>query len=75
MNEQIHNNNSSTKEENQLKEMCTLDLFMIINYKRGFRTSPLPTNGISTCWMLEMAMRKVTVRVAIWWVVDVNTES
>ena len=25
MNEQIHKNNSSTKEENQLKEMCTLD--------------------------------------------------
>ena len=75
MNEQIHKNNSSTKEENQLKEMCTLDSFMIIYNKRGFCTSRIPTNGTSTCWMLEIATQKVTVRVVIWWVVDLNTES
>ena len=27
--------------------------FTIIHNKRGFCTSPIPTNGISTCWMLE----------------------
>ena len=33
------------------------------------------TNGISTCWMLEMATRNMTVRLIILWVVDGNTES
>ena len=37
--------------------------------------SGIPTNGISTCWMLEMATRNATVRVIILWVVDRNTES
>ena len=37
--------------------------------------SRIPTNGISTCWMLEMATPNVTVRVVIWWVVDRNTEN
>ena len=45
------------------------------NSRNGFRTSQIPTNGISTCWMLEMATRNVTVRVIILWVVDGNTES
>ena len=43
------------------REKCTT-----INCKSGFRMSQIPTNGISTCWMLEMATRNVTGRVVIW---------
>ena len=52
-----------------------LDSFTITNSRSGFRTSRIPTNGFSTCWMLEMATRNATVRVIILWVVDGNTES
>ena len=59
MNEQIRKNNSSMKEEiNQKRwaqEKCTT-----VNNKSGFSTSRIPTNCVSTCWMLEMAMRNVT---------------
>ena len=64
-------NNSNMKEEINRKRWA-LDSFTITNSRNGFRT---PTNGISTCWMLEMATRNVTVRVIILWVVDENTES
>ena len=74
MNEQMRKNNSSTKEENQSKEMGTKKC-TTVNNKSGFPMSQMPTNGISTCWMLEMARRNVTVRILIWWVVDVNTEN
>ena len=67
-------NNSSTKEEMDGKRWA-LDSFTITNSRSGFSTSRIPTNGISTCWMLEMATRNATVRVIILWVVDGNTES
>ena len=67
-------NNSSTKEEIDGKRWA-LDSFTITNSRSGFSTSRIPTNGISTCWMLEMVMRNATVRVIILWVVDGNTKS
>ena len=64
MNDQKRKKNSSTKEEINRKrwaqEKCTT-----INNKSGFPTSRIPTNGFSTYWMLEMATRKVTVRVVM----------
>ena len=57
-----------------MEEMGTR-LVTITNSRSGFRTSQIRTNGISTCWMLEMATRNATVRVIILWVVDGNTES
>ena len=52
-----------------------LDSLMITSSRSGFRTSRIPTNGIDTCWMLEMATGNATVRVIILSVVDGNTES
>ena len=74
MNEQILKNNASTKEENRWKEIVTREVY---DYKQQ-KWAPyalIPTNGISTYWMLEMATWNVTVRVVMLWVVDRNTES
>ena len=71
MNEQIRKVTQARRRKiNQNR--WTLDLSTIINSKSGFNKSRILTNGISTCWILEMATWNVTVRVVIWSVVDVN---
>ena len=63
MNKYVRITQARRREINQKRwaqEKCTT-----VNNKSEFPTSQILTNGISTCWMLEMATRNVAVKIII----------